>query len=702
VGQPTRPASGWVSWVLRWALLVCHLSPLLAQTPTSPAAAGQTWNDSAAVMLVRRAIERRRQAQADSTLTSYRARAHGFVFFLAQVGGSPGDPLASPPRLAKADELDVEVYWRAPNLSKQVIRGWRDGAYLPTDIRYHRDHLGIVTNDFGDLIRLGDGDEVRDAVHPLSSAGPARYDYALGDSLAITTPHGRVVVQEVRVRPRDFGRPLVVGTLYLDVATAALVRFRFSFTPAAYLDRQLEDIEIVLENSLYEQRYWLPYRQEVEIRRRVAWLDFPARGIIRARWEIDDYALNAPVPAAAFSGPSIGGLQRPAPGDTAWSRSLEQAVADVAAPINRQDMAALRAEVERIAGARGLSGLPARRLALGSVSDLVHVNRVQGLALGAGGALSLGGGVSLRPYLGYGTADGRVVGELTAARRVGSTEIRLTGARRVEDLSDVPVIAPVLNSILAQEAGKDFGDYVLRTSAEIGVRERLGTRDAAEITLAIERGRSVGVAATPATGTYRPNPPLGAGTYRIARVAFEHAAGGIAVRRDFQGRVAVEGGTGETDYIRATAEGRWLVSLGSTGLLSHVYTGIGSDGLLPYRQFVLGGRGTLLGEPFRVYGGRTAALAQLEWRLPVPVPALPLGSFASTGHQMIVAPFIAAGWAERPLPGMPWSDSDGLRPVAGVAVEWFMRLIRLEAGMGLRTGKLGVTLDVNRDWWGLL
>jgi hypothetical protein len=144
------------------------------------------------------------------------------------------------------------------------------------------------------------------------------------------------------------------------------------------------------------------------------------------------------------------------------------------------------------------------------------------------------------------------------------------------------------------------------------------------------------------------------------------------------------------------------VSLGSTGLLSHVYTGIGSDGLLPYRQFVLGGRGTLLGEPFRVYGGRTAALAQLEWRLPVPVPALPLGSFASTGHQMIVAPFIAAGWAERPLPGMPWSDSDGLRPVAGVAVEWFMRLIRLEAGMGLRTGKLGVTLDVNRDWWGLL
>ena len=111
------------------------------------------------------------------------------------------------------------------------------------------------------------------------------------------------MVREVQVRPRSFARPLVVGTLYLDAATAQLVRFRFSFTPAAYLDRQLEDISIVLENSLYEQRYWLPYRQEVEIRRRTSWLDFPARGIIRGRWEIEGYDLNVPLPERAVPGP---------------------------------------------------------------------------------------------------------------------------------------------------------------------------------------------------------------------------------------------------------------------------------------------------------------------------------------------------------------------------------------------------------------
>jgi hypothetical protein len=67
-----------------------------------------------------------------------------------------------------------------------------------------------------------------------------------------------------------------------------------------------------------------------------------------------------------------------------------------------------------------------------------------------------------------------------------------------------------------------------------------------------------------------------------------------------------------------------------------------------------------------------------------------------------VAPFLAAGAAGRPFDGVPWTDSDGVRPVAGVALEWFMRLIRVEAGVGLRDGHVGVTVDVNRDWWGLL
>ena len=225
---------------------------------------------------------------------------------------------------------------------------------------------------------------MRDAVHPLSPGGLYAYDYALSDSLAIRTAAGEVTVYQVQVRPRDFSRPLVVGNLYIDVATAELVRFRFSFTPAAYLDRQLEDISVVLESALYENRYWLPRRQEVEIRRRVTWLDFPARGIIRGRWEIGDYELNPSIPdrcsPARRSADCFGRATRIRPGPSRWTRqSLTWPSRSTSRTWRR-----LRVEVDRLAGSRALGGLPARRLAAGSLSDLVRVNRVQGLTLGFG------------------------------------------------------------------------------------------------------------------------------------------------------------------------------------------------------------------------------------------------------------------------------------------------------------------------------
>ena len=340
---------------VRLALVLCALG--------APPLAAQQWNSAAALALVRRGVDRRTLAQSDSSLASYKTRAHGFVFFLAQLG----EGLDQPPRLVKADELEVEVYWQAPNRSKQVILGWRDGSWLPTYINYHRDHLGIVTNNFGNRIRIGEGDEVRDVVHPLSPEGLTRYDFALADSVTVQAGARSVRVIAVSVRPRSFAEPLVVGTLYLDAETADLVRFRFSFTPAAYLDSQLEDISIVLESSLWEQKHWLPYRQEIEIRRRTTWLDFPARGIIRGRWEIADYEFNETIPAEVFRGPVIGGLATPRNADSIWSTSqpLDAAVADVAVPLNRQDMEGLRVEVERIAGTRALKGLASTRLAAG-------------------------------------------------------------------------------------------------------------------------------------------------------------------------------------------------------------------------------------------------------------------------------------------------------------------------------------------------
>jgi len=670
---------------------------LLLALSAAPVAA-QGWNDTAAVALVAHAIAVRQRTQPDSTLTSYRTRAHGFVFFLAQVGRGP----ALPPRLIKADELDVEVYWQAPATSKQVILGWRDGRWLPTDISYHRDHLGIVTNDFGNRIRIGEGDEVRDVVHPLAADGPHSYDYRLADSVRVTGRDGVLLLQDVEVRPRDPHLPLVAGTLSLDVATGRLVRFRFSFTPAAYLDRSLEDISVVLENARLDDRWWLPWRQEIEIRRRLTWLDFPLRSIIRGRWEIGDYELNLAVPDSVLRGAAIGGLRAPRDSGQAWPAPLADAVTAVARPVEAQDIDAVRSEAARIAGAGLLTALRPALFDLPAVSDLAHVNRVQGLALGLGGAFAVGRGATLRPRLAFGTSDERLTGDLRVDRPTGGVTLSLSAGRRVQELADRPLISGVVNSVLAQESGRDQGDYVLVDQVRAAVSRRIGGTQSLVLSAAAERSRSLSVAAAPAAGHYRPNPALGAGTIAVARLGYTVQRAGLDRRSDLDLALSGEVGTGSRDYARGAFHFSGLTPLGPGGIGVRLDAGAGSAELPAYRSFAIGGWGTLPGTPFRAWGGRRVALARLEYRLAVPAPAIPLGSFVSTGREMTLAPFVAAGWTGGGAGAVPWRPSGHWRPVAGVAVEWFHQLFRVDLGIALETGHLGLMVDAGRVWWEIL
>lgn len=685
----SEPRSGRVRIARAVAALLLHsVAPLAAQV----------WNDSAAVALVERGIAARARAEPDSSLISYHTRAHGFLFFLAQAGRQ----LQGPPRLIKADELDVDVYWRAPATSRQVILRWRDGRWLPTDVHYHRDHLGIVTSNFGDRIRIGEGDEVKDVVHPLAALGPSLYDYRLSDSVRVRTRDGTLLLREVEVRPRDPAAPRVIGTLSLDVASGDLVRFRFSFTPSAYLDPSLEDISIGLENARVEQRWWLPFRQEVEIRRRMTWLDFPARSIIRGRWEIGDYDLNVAVPSPVLAGPAIGGLRAPRDTGGAWTAPLASAIADVERPVDREALDAVRDEVTRLAEGRMLSGLPRARLGLSAISDLARVNRVQGLALGAGAAFQAGPSLVFRPRLAFGTSDGRLLADLAATWTRPRVTVTFAAGRRLLDFADQPVASGVVSSLLAQEGGRDLGDYVLRDAAALSAARRLGGSAVLTIQGGVERARSVRTEASPAHGSYRPNPALGAGTLAVARTGLEYHSASLTGVSAFGFSLSAEGGVGDREYLRGVAALEWLLPAGPGGVRLRAESGIGSRRLPAYRSFAIGGWGTLPGEPFRAWGGRRMALASLEYRVPVPFAALPLGSFVSTGAELTLAPFLSAGWAGGGIAGLPWRASGAIRPVAGLAIEWFHHLIRVEGGVSLRTGKLGVSVDLARAWWEIL
>ncbi|MGH7695684.1 MAG: hypothetical protein ACRENH_11925, partial [Gemmatimonadaceae bacterium] len=192
----------------------------------------QAWDDPVTLDLVRRGIVRRSAQISDSALAGYQSRATGRLLFLAQLG----DTGFMAPRVVKADQIAVDVFWKAPGSSKQLIVGIRDTLLLPGDIGYYQDRYGIVQSNFPNLIRLGEGRDVRDVPHPLAPNAEAIYQYALRDSLTITLPDRKIAVYEVAVRPRDPRAARVVGSLFLDQGSADIVRMSLTFTDAAILD----------------------------------------------------------------------------------------------------------------------------------------------------------------------------------------------------------------------------------------------------------------------------------------------------------------------------------------------------------------------------------------------------------------------------------------------------------------------------------
>ncbi|HSR15373.1 MAG TPA: hypothetical protein VLL51_06450, partial [Gemmatimonadales bacterium] len=270
--------------------------------------------------------------------------------------------------------------------------------------------------------------------------------------------------------------------------------------------------------------------------------------------------------------------------------------------------------------------------------------------------------------------------------------------RRVEDFSQWPVISGVLNTLMAQEGGHDHGDWVEIDRAMLSVLVPLNRGDLLQFSGGVESSRSLEIAASPSRGSWRPNPALGAGEVPFLRAEYRRPAQDPG--RGMSGSLALETGSAGSAYLRMdlAAAGRFPLGAGTMHL--DVQAGLGTAALPAYRSFVLGGRGSLPGEDFRAFGGRRAALARAEWRVPVNLPGPPGGRQA--GRRAILAPFAAVGVVSGGYQGLPWEPSAGIRPVVGLASELLFQVFRIEAGYALRSGTFGLTIDASPSWWPIL
>ena len=703
-----RGNAGDLSRMYRLSAAATAACVLLGGLGPRPAGA-QSWNDPRSRALVERATTRRIEQLADTGLQDFKAVAHGYVTFLAQVG----EGLAEPPKVVKADELVNEVFWKAPNLSKQRIVGRRDTLLLPTDINYHRDHLGIVQNNFPAIIRLGDGDEVRDVPHPLSPQGLAAYDFAITDSLPLNLPGRTIMLYEVKVRPRDDRQPRIIGAVYIDRDDAQVVRMAFNFTRAAFLDSALEDLFVVIENGLIAGRFWLPRKQEIEIRRGGTWLDFPIRGIIRGRWEIGDYQVNADLPRAIFIGPEIV-VAPPAVRDTFHfsGRVLDSLPPDVRA-VTDAEIRSVQEEARALVRAQALRRPQTLVLSALGASDFVRFDRAEGLAVGGGIATRFGRGFDAQLRARYGIDDRAVKGRAAAEWHSPRAGVRLFAMRDFRDAGDVQERSTLVNSLAAQEFGADATDPYGVEGVGLGLDALAPGSLRLRLDATVERQRPLEIRAAPAQGSFPrilPATPL-----RAVRVSLagERATAlsvlGTEVRASGELRVSRLRPDDASAPVATTNVGRAVVSvgierpLGRNRLVLQTYGGaVGANGTIPAQEWLwFGGPLSAPGYEFHELAAVAAVSQRVEWRTPVPVPSVSLGRFGRVPGQATLAPFVQGTFIRR-AQDTDLAHPSGGYPSAGVALVPFFDLLRIEVARGLRGGRWTLNVDVAREFWGVL
>jgi hypothetical protein len=683
--------------------------PLIVATIifTNPLSAQQTWNDPRTRELVEHATARRASQIADTALADYKATAHGYVTFLAQFG----EGFPEPPKIVKADELGLEVYWRAPDLSKQRIMGRRDTLLLPTDINYHRDHLGIVQNNFRNIIRIGEGDEVQDVPHPLSPTGLEVYDFAIRDSLQIRLGPRVLDVYEVRVRPKDDRQPRAIGAVYIDRETGEVVRMAFSFTRAALTDKDLEDVSVVLENALIEGRFWLPRRQEIEIRRTGSWLDYPARGIIRGRWEICCYEVNKGIPVTMFTGPEI--VVAPAADRVLHPFPFTGHVLDSLPPdvraVTDEDVQKVQEEARALVRAQALTRSKNFLFSARHVSDIARFNRVEGLALGSGFLQRIGSGFAVAVSGRYGFSDAAFKGRGALEYHTGAgSSLALAAERRYSDVSDEQETSLVRNTIAAQEFGSDYTDsYDVRSVSLAGSLARLGWRPSFE--LAYEQQEPLSVHARPAAGHFEPTiPALSLREGRLT-LGFDRGAsltfGGYELGAHMSAsaiRSETRGSSSPGEFLRSSLGLDLQKPFGSSRLLFHtVAAGVLGHDIIPSQHLVyLGGPTTGPGYDFHEFVGRGGVSQRVEYRFLAPFFPIPLGRFGRAPGTITLAPFATAVWIDRSAAFK--AARQGWYPSLGLGALTVFDVLRLDVARGIRDGRWTFSVDIGRDFWSVL
>jgi hypothetical protein len=360
-------------------------------------------------------------------------------------------------------------------------------------------------------------------------------------------------------------------------------------------------------------------------------------------------------------------------------------------------------------------------LSASAVSDIVHVNRVEGLALGAGLGRRLGGGFSVAGNARYGLDDHQAKGGVSVDwEGTSRTGWRVFASHDFRNAGDVQERSTAVNSLAAQEFASDDTDPYDALDAGIGVTWRTGESVVVNFETSFERERPLAVHARPVTGQFSPallaDPLHGVrALVRLERSLTPWTGGtSLAATAELRGMSGVglgrEGdGTFDSGRLFATAE----VSRPFGSFSARSWTALGFEHGNPNHSAIpvqdalyLGGPVSGAGYGYHQFMGTAVLSERLEIHMPVPFPRISLSRFGATPSQATLVPFaqmVAGNFACR----SPLATPCGARgmigaPSLGLGLMPFYEAMRFDVAHGFRGNTWTFTVDVSREFWSIL
>ena len=675
------------------AVVVCTSIPSLILGQSNRA-----WNQTEALEIIRRGQELRSQIAIDSLFRDYQAEATGHVYFFAD-GISQEDRI-----LIKADQVALDVFWSAPDNTKQIIVGQRDEKILPTNIQYHLDHLTVIQDDFGSSFYLGGGDEIAGVVHPLSLNATDTYDFQISDSISISLPSSEdIKVYQLKVRPKNLDNPGVTGILHLQDVTGAVVHMSLTFTPSSYIDESLDYIRIITDNSIWNGRHWLPYDQKIEIRRESTLLDLPIGTTIQTHFRIRNYKFNQDLPSNFFSGSSIVSLPSSKKSQHIFDTGLLEGLSE-ANYTSSVDMDQVRNLALELSGTKSLTKWKQSRLFVPTLSSMYRRNRAEGSFFGIGNSLQIRPDWKLQSNIGYAKGSKSLV--LSSTLRKEQTRGYFSFQTFRKQLNDIGVMLPgssgAMNSLASALIQQDYLDPYFSSGIKANKSWSIGSNHSMKISGAWERhwsAENIMEGYPSESGLNREIRPINDGNHQYLEFTYTNMTAGTGLLTRF---ISSVGNMNEDLYanIYTDIQAQKHLPKMKTDVRTWLRAGLSKGTNSPQFQYLLGGRHTLPGYNYRSFRGHRFALLSGEINRSIWSPWLTLRIFGSTG---ITGNFYSPTTTTDVISSFELSKgttTNGFKTSIGMGLGFGWDLLHLNVGRGVdERGKWEFTIAADHRFW---